>query len=278
MKQRLEYKDEKSNKFWEVEVIDKEMVVRYGKIDTEGQVSVKQFASMSEAETAAGKAVAEKIKKGYVEIKKPNPRSKKSSNTKISEKKIEDLNEFVNLAMSIPEQDIFTMLFVDQNSLDEDENPLIRALFCYARKGNQIVFNAVGLTDSSRGVPYQHYGLINLIFPVEVWRFEEIGKNCFLSEISVARSTSNYVYDFDQEDNEDIEEIKADKKLIKLCHAVEEKTFDYYFIAESDEGEYRLNPDKRHSLSGGCWIQDGFVPSVYQVARSILRTADGFVF
>jgi len=180
--------------------------------------------------------------------------------------------------MNIPEQDIFSMLFVEHNSLDEDENPLIRALFCYARKGNQIVFNAVGLTDSSRGVPYQHYGLINLIFPVEVWRFEEIGNNRFFSEISVARSTSNYIYDFDQEDNEDIEEIKADKKLIKLCNAVEEKTFDYYFIAESDEGEYRLNPDKKHSLSGDCWIQDGFMPSVYQVARNILRTADGFVF
>jgi len=70
MKQRLEYKDEKSNKFWEVEVKGKEMVVRYGKIDTEGQVSVKKFASVSGAETAAEKAVAEKVKKGYVEIKK----------------------------------------------------------------------------------------------------------------------------------------------------------------------------------------------------------------
>jgi|GEM_PF-5330843 len=65
MKQRLIYQDDKSNKFWEVEVKGKEMVVRYGKIGTEGQVTAKKFASTSGAETAAEKAMAEKIKKGY---------------------------------------------------------------------------------------------------------------------------------------------------------------------------------------------------------------------
>ena len=65
MKQRLIYQDDKSNKFWEVEVKGKEMVVRYGKIGTDGQVTVKKFASTSGAETAAEKAIAEKIKKGY---------------------------------------------------------------------------------------------------------------------------------------------------------------------------------------------------------------------
>jgi len=67
MKQRLIYQDDKSNKFWEVEVKGKEMIVRYGKIGSEGQVAVKQFASTSGAETAAGKAIAEKIKKGYLD-------------------------------------------------------------------------------------------------------------------------------------------------------------------------------------------------------------------
>jgi len=65
MKQRLIYQDDKSNKFWEVEVKGKEMIVRYGKIGTEGQVTVKKFASTSGAKTAAEKAIAEKIKKGY---------------------------------------------------------------------------------------------------------------------------------------------------------------------------------------------------------------------
>jgi predicted DNA-binding WGR domain protein len=65
MKQRLICQDDKSNKFWEVEVKGKEMIVRYGKIGTEGQVTVKKFSSASDAETAAEKAMAEKIKKGY---------------------------------------------------------------------------------------------------------------------------------------------------------------------------------------------------------------------
>jgi predicted DNA-binding WGR domain protein len=50
MKQRLIYQDDKSNEFWEVEVKGKEMVVRYGKIGTEGQVTVKKFASTPRAE------------------------------------------------------------------------------------------------------------------------------------------------------------------------------------------------------------------------------------
>lgn len=70
MKQRLIYQDDKSNKFWEVEVKGTEMVVRYGKIGTDGQGTVKKFASTSGAETAAEKAIAEKIKKGYSDEKK----------------------------------------------------------------------------------------------------------------------------------------------------------------------------------------------------------------
>ncbi len=65
MKQRLIYQDDKSNKFWEVEVKGKEMVVRYGKMGTDGQVTVKKYASTSGAETAAEKAITEKMRKGY---------------------------------------------------------------------------------------------------------------------------------------------------------------------------------------------------------------------
>ena len=65
MKHLLTYQDEKSDKFWEVEVKGKEMRVRYGKTGSEGQASVKKFTSVSAAETAAEKAIAEKVKKGY---------------------------------------------------------------------------------------------------------------------------------------------------------------------------------------------------------------------
>jgi predicted DNA-binding WGR domain protein len=78
MKQRYIYQDDKSHKFWEVEVKDKEIIICYGKIGADGQVTVKKFDSPSQAETAAEKAISEKIKKGYlnctnqIEIKKNN--------------------------------------------------------------------------------------------------------------------------------------------------------------------------------------------------------------
>jgi predicted DNA-binding WGR domain protein len=47
MKQQLGYKDGKSNKFWEVKVKGKEMIVRHGKIDTEKKIGIKIFDRMS---------------------------------------------------------------------------------------------------------------------------------------------------------------------------------------------------------------------------------------
>ena len=78
MKQRFVYQDDKSHKFWEVEVNGEEVIICFGKIGADGQVTVKKFDSPSQAETAAGKAISEKLKKGYFnymiqnEIKKIN--------------------------------------------------------------------------------------------------------------------------------------------------------------------------------------------------------------
>jgi uncharacterized protein (TIGR02996 family) len=43
--------------------------VRYGRFGTDGQVQTKTFASAEKAETAAEKIIAEKVKKGYAEVK-----------------------------------------------------------------------------------------------------------------------------------------------------------------------------------------------------------------
>ena len=56
---------EMDSKFWEVTVKGKQTTVRYGKIDSKGQTSVKTHASAAAAKTFAAKEAAGKEKKGY---------------------------------------------------------------------------------------------------------------------------------------------------------------------------------------------------------------------
>ena len=56
-----------SAKFWEVEVVGSQVTVRFGKIGTNGQTTVKDLGSADAAEVEANKLVASKTKKGYVE-------------------------------------------------------------------------------------------------------------------------------------------------------------------------------------------------------------------
>jgi predicted DNA-binding WGR domain protein len=61
----LRYQDEKSSKFWEIEVEGSSHTVRYGKIGTDGQTKTKEFGSPDEAQASADKLVKQKLKKGY---------------------------------------------------------------------------------------------------------------------------------------------------------------------------------------------------------------------
>jgi len=65
MKQRLEFSDGTSHKFWQVEVKGSTMTVIYGRIGADGQTKVKSYGSPAEALKDATKLVAEKEKKGY---------------------------------------------------------------------------------------------------------------------------------------------------------------------------------------------------------------------
>ncbi|MCA2021538.1 DUF4132 domain-containing protein, partial [Escherichia coli] len=59
--------DEKSHKFWAVEQQGNELHISWGKVGTQGQSQVKNFADVAAAEKAKLKLIAEKTKKGYVE-------------------------------------------------------------------------------------------------------------------------------------------------------------------------------------------------------------------
>ncbi|WP_324028213.1 WGR domain-containing protein [Maribacter sp. BPC-D8] len=61
----LEFKDEKSHKFWEISFFRDTFNVTYGKVGTKGRESEKSFETEQECYKAGDKLVAQKLKKGY---------------------------------------------------------------------------------------------------------------------------------------------------------------------------------------------------------------------
>ena len=68
------FSDATSHKFWNIERKGKSFTVTYGKIGSNGQTQVKEFADDARARKEHDKLVAEKVKKGYKEIT-PSPTS-----------------------------------------------------------------------------------------------------------------------------------------------------------------------------------------------------------
>jgi predicted DNA-binding WGR domain protein len=63
----FEFVEGTSSKFWEIKLDGASFITRYGKIGTDGQQSLKEYASEALALKEHDKLVAEKTKKGYVE-------------------------------------------------------------------------------------------------------------------------------------------------------------------------------------------------------------------
>jgi len=63
--QRYEFVGDNSKKFWEVDVRGKTLLVRFGRIGTNGQQTQKKFTSKTEATTDKDRLVKEKVGKGY---------------------------------------------------------------------------------------------------------------------------------------------------------------------------------------------------------------------
>lgn len=61
----LQYKDAKSDKFWQVIQNDNTLTISYGKTGTTGQKIVKEFDSVQKAEKEREKLINEKLGKGY---------------------------------------------------------------------------------------------------------------------------------------------------------------------------------------------------------------------
>jgi uncharacterized protein (TIGR02996 family) len=65
---RFEYRDGKSAKFWTITLQERIFTVQFGRIGTQGQTHRKEFADEAAARKEHDKLIAEKLRKGYVEI------------------------------------------------------------------------------------------------------------------------------------------------------------------------------------------------------------------
>ncbi len=90
-KQRFEFREGASAKFWQIEVKGKKYVVEWGKIGTKGQSKETEFADAKAAQIAAKKLIAQKTGKGYepvsataAEAKRPKAVAAKTKTAKAS--------------------------------------------------------------------------------------------------------------------------------------------------------------------------------------------------
>ena len=70
MKKYFEFKDNISNKFWEINLKKNQMIITFGRIGIKNPVSqLRKFDSNEEAKKYAERKIKEKINKGYLEKK-----------------------------------------------------------------------------------------------------------------------------------------------------------------------------------------------------------------
>ena len=65
----FEFRDDKSAKFWNIDLQGKRFTVCFGRIGTAGQIQEKAFADEAKALKEHDKLIAEKVGKGYLETK-----------------------------------------------------------------------------------------------------------------------------------------------------------------------------------------------------------------
>jgi len=69
MKREFYLQDDKSNKFWTIELAGNAHTTSHGRIGTTGKETLKEFATAEQARKDCDKLIAAKLKKGYVEGK-----------------------------------------------------------------------------------------------------------------------------------------------------------------------------------------------------------------
>lgn len=68
MKRAFAYKDEKSDKFWNIDYSGTDLAVNYGKAGAIGKYEIKSFDTEDQCQKNAESLIRKKLKKGYTEI------------------------------------------------------------------------------------------------------------------------------------------------------------------------------------------------------------------
>ena len=119
MKKHLEYKDEKSHKFWQIEVVENAFTVTYGKVGTNGQSKTKEFDNAEKANQEAEKVIKQKLKKGY---KNPNKSNVLTTKDLLKYKKVNfsELNE--NIYHNLQGNHYKTAILITEDIVIDDLN------------------------------------------------------------------------------------------------------------------------------------------------------------
>jgi predicted DNA-binding WGR domain protein len=67
MRRDFYYQDDRSNKFWTIEVVDRTSITTHGRIGSKPRETRKEFPTWDAAQRELEKQVASKLKKGYIE-------------------------------------------------------------------------------------------------------------------------------------------------------------------------------------------------------------------
>lgn len=86
----FEFRDGRSDKFWEITLSGPAHTVRYGRVGTAGQSTTKQFPSAELAQASHDKLINQKLKKGYVEIENRAQSRSEQAKTSKSEQKLHE--------------------------------------------------------------------------------------------------------------------------------------------------------------------------------------------
>ncbi|TWT64792.1 DUF4240 domain-containing protein [Allorhodopirellula solitaria] len=67
MKRQFYFQDDRSNKFWTIELVGNESITTHGRVGATPRQTRKQFATAEDARLGIEKQIAAKVKKGYVQ-------------------------------------------------------------------------------------------------------------------------------------------------------------------------------------------------------------------
>lgn len=149
MKKKFVYKDEKSHKFWNIEIKQVALTVEFGKYGTTGQIQTKLFNSEEDCLKAAEKLIAEKTKKGYTLVVEDLPPRElyndimavarmleaqfpdKVEITPVSEANIKEMEATVGFPMD----EEFQAYWLEKGSFFFDKDDFICALYAFDQNG-----------------------------------------------------------------------------------------------------------------------------------------------